>query len=114
VTPAVLVEERARVAAQVVDLAREFDAIVASAEDTPLDDEHDPDGSTVGFERARVSALLDRARRRLAEVDAALDRMAEGTYGVCVDCGRPVTDERLAARPTATRCIECASHPRAR
>jgi RNA polymerase-binding transcription factor DksA len=108
---AVLLAEQARLAAQVADLAREFDGIVESAASAPLDDEHDPDGATVGFERARVAALLAQARANLAELDDALARLADGTYGVCASCGRPIPPERLAARPATTVCVACAADP---
>jgi RNA polymerase-binding transcription factor DksA len=52
---------------------------------------------------------LNRARARLAELDAALARSEAGDYGRCVICGDPIGDERLAARPGADRCIRCAS-----
>lgn len=101
--------ERTRLVAQIADLTAEFDEIVRTVEAESPDDEHDPDGSTTGFERQRVAALLEHARRRLAEVDAALERMATGTYGVCEVCGRPIGVERLEALPGATRCVHCAA-----
>jgi DnaK suppressor protein len=52
-------------------------------------------------------AGLRHALRELMDVDAALARMRNGTYGECVDCGEPIAPARLAAYPTATRCIEC-------
>jgi RNA polymerase-binding transcription factor DksA len=104
--------EQRRVLAQVADLRAELDAIVAlSMTETP-DDEHDAEGSTIGFERARVSALLSRATRHAAELDAALRRLEGGTYGVCVDCGQPIGVDRLEALPTAVTCVVCAARPR--
>lgn len=47
------------------------------------------------------------ALKELADVDAALARMRDGSYGVCVDCGDPIAPARLSAYPTAPRCIEC-------
>lgn len=44
----------------------------------------------------------------LTEVDAALDRIGEGTFGVCQQCGRKITEERLKAIPYAALCIDCA------
>ncbi len=73
------------------------------------DDEHDPEGATIAFERAQVTALLDQARRRLGDVDAALARWDEGSYGRCLSCGETIASARLEARPTATTCIRCAS-----
>lgn len=89
-------------------LAAEHDGIVAAAEGANLDDEHDPEGATVAFERARVGALLDQARRQVEELDGALARFDAGTYGTCAGCGRPIPVERLAARPATDRCVDCA------
>ena len=47
------------------------------------------------------------ALKELTEVDAALARLRDGSYGVCVDCGETIAAARLAAYPTATRCVEC-------
>ena len=72
------------------------------------DDEHDPEGATLSGEWSRLEGLRADARRELAETDAAIGRVAEGSYGVCVDCGRRIPAGRLAARPDATRCVSCA------
>jgi DnaK suppressor protein len=95
--------------AQIADLTAEFDAIVeAAAADAP-DDEHDPDGSTVGFERARVAALLELAQRRRAQLDQAISRIGSEAYGRCERCGQTIAPERLTAQPATTTCIACAS-----
>jgi RNA polymerase-binding transcription factor DksA len=73
------------------------------------DDEHDPEGVTLSAEWARLTGLRDGAARELADVDAALARRASGDDGRCVDCGRSIPIARLAVRPTATRCVECAA-----
>jgi DnaK suppressor protein len=52
-------------------------------------------------------ALVSRDLHELAEVEAALARMADGTYGECSDCGMPIPPARLAAYPTARRCVAC-------
>ncbi len=59
------------------------------------------------FEQQRDLALHDRAAVHLEDVESALARIDAGTYGACVDCGRPVAPERLEALPWAARCIEC-------
>jgi RNA polymerase-binding transcription factor len=82
--------------------------VLDSASSTTGDDEHDPEGATIGFERAQAQALLDAAVRRLAELDAARAREAAGSYGACAVCGKPIGAERLAARPGTDRCIDCA------
>jgi RNA polymerase-binding protein DksA len=103
-----LAAERAAVLADIATLTREFDAVVAASQASNADDEHDPEGATIAFERQQLAALLDSARRRLAEVDAALARRSAGGYGVCESCGRPIGAERLAARPSARTCVDCA------
>ncbi len=103
-----LLAERDAVLAQVEALTREFDGIVAASRASNADDEHDPEGATIAFERQQLAALLERAHRRLADVDAAVAAWEAGTYGRCETCGRPIAPERLAARPTARTCIDCA------
>ena len=89
-------------------LSRRLAGIIDSSEHTSNDDEHDPEGATVAFERAQVAGLLDQARAELAALDAAGERLAAGTYGVCERCGREIAAERLDALPAATVCILCA------
>jgi RNA polymerase-binding transcription factor len=100
--------ERAAALAQIEALTREFDAVVAASRSSNADDEHDPEGATIAFERQQVVALLDQARRRLADVEAAIRSVEAGIYGICETCGRPIAAERLAARPSARTCIDCA------
>jgi DnaK suppressor protein len=101
-------EERAAALAQIAALTREFDEVVAASKASNADDEHDPEGATIAFERQQVVALLDQARRRLADVEAAVRDVEAGIYGICETCGRPIGAERLAARPAARTCIDCA------
>jgi DnaK suppressor protein len=103
-----LAAERAAALAQIAALTREFDEVVAASKASNADDEHDPEGATIAFERQQVAALLESTRARLADVEAALARRADGGYGICQSCGRPIAPERLAARPSARTCIDCA------
>src|SRR5690349_10661804 len=89
-------------------LDRRLTGIMESSAYSTNDDEHDPEGVTIAFERAQVAGLLDQARADLAALDAASDRLAAGTYEVCSRCGGPIAPERLEALPTTTRCIRCA------
>ncbi len=91
-------------------LERDHAGIVEAAGSANNDDEHDPEGATIAFEREHVAALLDQTREHLGQVDAALCRVDEGRYGRCERCGQPIAAGRLEARPTATLCIRCASH----
>lgn len=106
---AVLRAERAAALAAVADLERVIAGVVEATEGANTDDEHDPEGATIAFERAQASAVRDRQLARVREVDEALARVAVGTFGTCARCGRPIAPGRLLARPTATHCITCAS-----
>ena len=59
------------------------------------------------FAQQRDLALRERAEHQLALVDEALTRIADGTFGACHDCGRPIAADRLEALPWAARCIDC-------
>ncbi len=104
-----LAADRAATTQRLAALARDFDGLVESASQANTDDEHDPEGATIAFERQHVAAMISQARDRLAEIDAALARLDDGSYGVCERCGQPIGDERLAARPAATTCVRCAA-----
>ncbi len=106
---AALEAERADAAAQVRALDRAIAAVVEATAGANTDDEHDPEGATIAFERAQASAVRDRQRARLREVDEALARVAAGRFGTCARCGEPIAPGRLLARPTATLCITCAA-----
>ena len=89
-------------------LVASFDGIVEAASDVASDDEHDPEGHTIAWERQQVAALLDDARATLAAIEIAERRLRDGTYGTCATCGRPIAVERLAVLPTTTTCVTCA------
>lgn len=99
---------RREVVSRLATLTDQYAEVVASSRDTNADDEHDPEGATIAFERSQVGALARQARARLAEIDAALARLEAGTYGTCVVCGLPVQPERLEVRPTADTHVSCA------
>lgn len=104
-----LQDERAAARRLIDDLQTELAGILLEQEANPPDDEHDVEGSSVGYERARVTALLAHAEGRLTELEAAAGRIASGTYGSCARCGGPIGDDRLAAVPTTSMCLACAS-----
>ena len=106
-----LAQERQAALDLLASLERDFSAIVEASGRANADDEHDPEGATIAFERQHVAALLDQARRQLAQADAAILRLDTGHYGMCEQCGQPIPAARLTARPTATTCIGCASRP---
>lgn len=62
---------------------------------------------TVDLDPETLLSLQERTERRLSEIDEALTRVADGTYGLCVECHEPIPFRRLEALPAASRCIEC-------
>lgn len=104
-----LVEELRSLDELVASLTATFDDIVAASESVNTDDEHDPEGATIAFERAQAAALRDHAMRRRSSVEQALADLDAGTYGVCTVCGGPIGDERLDALPDTDRCVTCAA-----
>jgi DnaK suppressor protein len=90
-------------------MAADLDALANATGGSNIDDEHDPEGSTVAFERAQLTALLTRARSHVADVDAALHRLSRLEYGICERCDTRIAADRLAALPAARACILCAA-----
>lgn len=103
-----LQQERRAALARIGVLERAFADIVSATAAANVDDEHDPEGATIAFERQHIAALLRQAREHLSQIDTALRRVADGSYGRCAGCGTLIPAERLAARPTAVTCIGCA------
>ena len=103
-----LVADRDRTRRRLAGLRADYAEVVAASRDTNADDEHDPEGHTIAFERSQTGALVRQAERHLGETEAALARVDAGTYGTCAVCGDPVAPARLEARPTATACVSCA------
>lgn len=60
-------------------------------------------------ERSELLAQIDQARTRVQQLDEALARMDDGTYGICSVCGNPIQPERLEVRPLSVTCVDCAS-----
>jgi DnaK suppressor protein len=70
------------------------------------------DSGQVTAERAEVEALGGTLLDTLREIEDALRKFDEGTYGRCESCGNPIAEARLEAMPAARLCIDCASRPR--
>jgi DnaK suppressor protein len=104
--------ERRDTVAQIETLSQVVDGIVTAQTGTATDDEHDPEGQTIAYERAQAGAILQRARDRLVAIDRALERVADDSYGRCERCGQPIDPERLAALPATRTCITCAAAKR--
>ena len=69
-------------------------------------DQHDADVASDTFEREKDFSILEQVEAELADVERALRRLDEGTYGTCEACSGPIGDERLEVQPAARFCIE--------
>src|ERR1700678_3536589 len=103
-----LLAEQSRTIDRIRVLERECADIAEAASADGTDDEHDPEGATLAFERQHTAALLDQARAQIAAIDAALARLGGGRYGGGGPGGQPIGADRLAARPAAVTCVRCA------
>jgi RNA polymerase-binding transcription factor DksA len=104
-----LVAERAATAQRVATMSAELDAVAAAAAGSNLDDEHDPEGATVAFEREQLAGLRTLAQHQVVELDAALGRLRDGRYGRCERCNQAIGDARLEALPATRLCVTCAA-----
>jgi RNA polymerase-binding transcription factor DksA len=103
-----LLEERARHVQSAAELAAEAEQLAAEREggDTQFDEESG-EGDTINIERERDLLLSASAQQIVDEIDRALERIAAGTYGLCVPAGRRIHLERLEALPYAETCVDC-------
>jgi DnaK suppressor protein len=104
-----LTAERTHTQERLSALEAEFRALVDAGTGTNVDDEHDPEGVTIAFERAQVAALIEQARARIGGLERALGELQRDAYGICERCGQPIAAGRLEARPDARTCIRCAA-----
>jgi RNA polymerase-binding transcription factor DksA len=93
-------------------LTADLQALIAAASGSNLDDEHDPEGATIAFEREQLAAFREQARQQLDDIAEALRRLAAGAYGRCATCGAPIAEARLMARPFVRECVTCAARRR--
>ena len=103
-----LLEERRRVVEAIDYLHKENPgSIEEETEDETLDSNHLAETATATLDREIDYTLEENSEHVLAAIDGALNRIEDGTYGICVNCGRPIGEERLSAIPWATQCIDC-------
>ena len=101
--------EQARTARQVASLEAVVAAIIDGSELVSTDDEHDPEGATIAYERAQASALLRQARADRDALVVTRRQLEQGRRLICAVCGRDIDLERVAALPTTSRCVVCAA-----
>jgi DnaK suppressor protein len=107
-----LLQQRAALLAQLAQLrGGAIGRVQASTEHFAT---HEDSSAQTATERELEFALDDHETTELAAVDAALQRIATGSYGVCTTCGTQIPTQRLAVAPQAARCMPCqekAEHP---
>lgn len=104
---AALIAERDRLTGQATRLEDEANALIEEAEMGDVQfDEESGEGDTMVVERERDLALSAQARQTITEIDAAMERLADGTYGYSAVSGRPIPRERLEALPWTTVLVE--------
>ena len=102
-----LLEERSRYVTSATRLKAEADSLVEEREPGDVQfDEESGEGDTLAVERERDLALSAHARAAVDQIDAALARIDDGTYGICVVSGKPIPRQRLNAIPWATERVE--------
>jgi len=102
-----LLEERKRVQEAIDYLHEENPGSIQDETQDSTADNHPGDMATVTFDRELDYSLEENEGRLLQAINAALMRMDDGTYGICVSCGQPIATERLEALPWTTQCIDC-------
>jgi DnaK suppressor protein len=100
-------EERRRVRDAIEYLHKENPGSIEDETQEENSDNNLADTATETLDREIDSTLEENSENVLAAIDAALQRIREGTFGKCVNCGKEIGEERLAALPWATLCIDC-------
>lgn len=106
---ALLEDERSGTLRQLAELRGDMSSVSDARRDSNVDDEHDPEGSTIAYELSQAGALVAQGSQRLEQIEAAMARIDDGSYGSCVVCGRPIAEGRLEARPWTPFCIDHAA-----
>jgi RNA polymerase-binding protein DksA len=103
----VLEEERQRVLDAIEYLKKENPGTIEEETDDETTDNHIAETATVTVDREIDYTLEENSENVLLSIDGALERIQAGSYGTCVNCGKPIAEDRLAAVPWATHCIDC-------
>lgn len=102
-----LERERERVLEEIAEYERDDAETLSDVSGENNYRDHMADQGSATFSRELDLSLEQQAREALAQIDRALARMEDGTYGVCVRCGEPIAAARLEAMPEADLCIAC-------
>lgn len=101
-----LTEERERLTATLEGLETDLESQKESLQELSVVDEHQADVGTETFEREKDLSILETVQAGLKDIDHAMHRLEQGTYGTCEACGKAIGDDRLDAVPAARFCLE--------
>ena len=101
-----LEQERERIRALIANMAEDNEGDQNGTDELATVDQHPADAGSETFEREKDMAILSNLEEQVSEIEKALARVDEGTYGTCEACGKPIGDERLEVVPTARYCVE--------
>jgi DnaK suppressor protein len=105
-----LLEERASYTRQADELKAQADSLALEHEPGDVQfDEEGGEGGTSNVDRELDLVLSAQARAAITEIDRALEKIDNGHYGICEQCGRPIPEARLRALPYAALCVACKS-----
>jgi RNA polymerase-binding transcription factor len=102
-----LEDERQRVVDALEYLQKENPGTIEDETDDETTDDHIAETATVTVDREIDYTLEENSENVLSSINGALERIGAGTYGTCLNCGKPIAEDRLAAIPWATTCIDC-------
>ena len=102
-----LLEERKRAQGALEYLQQENAGLLEDEREEIQSDNHLADDATSTYDRELDATLEGNEERAIQAIDAALDRIEAGTFGICSNCGEPIGAERLEAVPWTTQCIDC-------
>lgn len=101
-----LEQEMERIRALIANMAEDKEGDQNGSDELATVDQHPADAGSETFEREKDMAILNNLEEQVSEIEKALARVDEGTYGTCEACGKPIGDERLEVVPTARYCVE--------
>lgn len=102
-----LLEERERLSREIAELEASLSESLEDASGESPYDQHMAETAGVTLDREIDLSLEENARAALAQIERALDRLENGSYGRCEKCGKPIGAARLREAPSATLCVDC-------
>ena len=102
-----LLVERERLEREIAELDADLsESLEDSSEESPYD-QHMAETAAVTLDREIDLTLEENARAAISQIDRALAKLENGSYGCCDKCGKPISEDRLRVAPFATLCIDC-------